>query len=217
MTRVRLLALATALALVTALSSTARAQERIELGGAVDVGTLRAIRSVTQTRTFSGPVLGVQGHLGYKRFALDATYSQANLTPSAETVGVDEELADATLMLRVMVKPWLRLGLGPHLRAAITPSGSSHWSRFEGRATVTGELIPGLADAYFEGWYALSATSNAQGGGSGAMGAAGGLAVRIPRSPVSLRLTYSADRATFTAGGDEVVEQASLAIVLGRY
>jgi hypothetical protein len=78
-------------------------------------------------------------------------------------------------------------------------------------------LIAGLAAAHVEGWLSVVATSNVQGGGSGARGAEAGVTMRIPRVPASVRLGYVADRAAFANGGSEFVEGIRVALQVGPF
>ena len=185
----------------------------VGLSASAEVTTTRLVRETAVNRTFGGPVLGASGAVTYGRYAIDGRYLQGKLAPEAGTLGDGEELADVSLQLRVTVRPWITVGGGPRLRAFITPAGTSHWSRLEARTRIEGEIIPGLVKARFEGWYALAVEANVQGGGTGAQGAEVGLALHIPRSPLALRLSYAADRASFASGSAELLESVGVAVV----
>jgi len=161
-------------------------------------------------------VFGASGRLQYRRFTLDAWYAQGTLAPDAATLGDDEDLAEGAFLLRVSVLPWLSVGAGPRLRAFITPAGTSHWTRVELHARVDRDVVAGFAQADLGLWYAPVATATAQGGGSGAVGGEAGLTLQAPRSPLAVRLSYSADHATFASGNAEFVESVRLAFVLRR-
>ena len=193
------------------------AQSAVVLSAGAEVLTMHVARDRPAARAYAGPVLGAFGGIGYRKFEVEGHYAEGSLSPESGTIGGNEDFADGALQLRVRVLPWLAIGAGPHLRAFITPAGTARWTRMEAHARAEGELIAGLAQLQVEGWYALSAETNVQGGGSGAMGGEAGVTVKLPRAPVSLRLTYTADRATFKSGGSEFVDGLRLGLVFDRF
>ena len=192
-------------------------QNPVGLSAGGELTTMRVARDLPAVRAYSGPVLGASGGLVYRRFEVEVRYAEGSLSPESGTSGGKEDFADGALQLRVRVLPWLAIGAGPHLRAFITPAGTARWTRVEAHGRAEGELIAGVARLQVEGWYAFSAETNVQGGGSGAMGGEAGLTVKLPRVPVSLRLTYIADRATFKGGGAEFVDGLRLGFVFDRF
>jgi hypothetical protein len=191
------------------------AQQYSPLAIGAEATSLRVVRDVATAQQFDGTVLGAGASARFGWLQLEGRYFEGSLTPSSVAADA-EDLVDARVIARVGIAPWLAVGAGPHLRAFITPSGTARWSRVEVHARSEGELINGLAHLRVDLWVAPSASSNVQGGGTGAMGGEAGLLVRIPRSPVALELTYLADRATFTSSGSEFVEGIRVALVLDR-
>lgn len=192
-----------------------QAQQYSPLSIGVDAASLRVVREVATSQRFEGTVLGARASASFRRLQLEGRYVEGSLTPPAAAADA-EDLVDARIIARVGIKPWLAIGVGPHLRAFITPNGTARWSRMEVHTRSEGELINGLAYVRVDLWFAASATSNVQGGGSGAMGGEAGLLIRIPGTPTALEVTYLADRATFASGGDEFVEGIRVALVLDR-
>jgi len=207
--------LAAALGLATALlgAGSLAAQFPVSLSGGAEITTARLARTGALERVWTGPVMGARGSATFRRFTLEGLYGQGSLTPEAGTLGDGEDLVDGALQLRFQVRPWISVGGGPHLRAYVTPAGSSRWVRFEGRARAEGEIVNGIAFAHFEGWYAFGASTNVQGGGSGAQGGEAGLTVLLPRTPFALALAYTADRANFANGGSEFLEGVRFSVV----
>lgn len=189
------------------------AQLPVALTGGAEITTARLARSGTLERVWTGPVMGARGAATFRGFTLEALYAQGSLTPEAGTLGDGEDVVDGALLLRYHVRSWISVGGGTHLRAFVTPAGTSRWSRFEGRVRAEGEVVNGIAYAHFEGWYALGASTNVQGGGSGAQGGEAGLTVRLPRTPFALALAYTADRASFANGGAEFLEGVRFSVV----
>lgn len=201
---------------IAASAQVAAAQQVSPLALGVEASTARVVRDVATTQILGGPVLGASVRGSWRRFELEGQYLEGSLTPEGAAGADGEDFVDARAVARVRVMPWLSLGAGPHLRAFITPSGTARWSRIELHARGEGELIAGLAQLRVDTWFAVSAESNVQDGGDGAMGGEVGLLLRIPRTPAALQLSYVADRAMFTNGGSEFVEGVRAGIVLDR-
>lgn len=181
-----------------------------------DFTDLSVTRDVATAQLLTGPAFGAKATFAFRRLELEGRYAEASLTPDALTSTGAEDYVDARIIARVYLISGLSIGGGPHLRAFVTPSGTARWSRMEVHARYEGELIAGLAQLRIDTWYAASAESNVQGGGTGAVGGEAGMLIRIPRTPTSLYLGYSADRATFVTEGSEFVEGIRVALVLDR-
>lgn len=204
-----------ALTLLTAPAMLA-AQSYSPLTIGADVMTTRAVRDVATTQILSGPVLGARASVAFRRLQIEGQYGQGSLSPDGIGSTATEEYADARVIARLRITPWLSVGAGPHLRAFVTPSGTARWSRVEVHTRFTSELINDVALLVLDAWIAPSAESNVQGGGSGARGGEAGIFLRIPGTPSALHLSYMADRGAYTNGGGEFVEGVRAAIVLDR-
>lgn len=187
------------------------------LSATLEVAPTRLARNTATSRILSGPVFGAQGRIAFRFFEVEGRYGEGSLTPAEGTTGLSEDVVEGTAVVWFKPRPWVGIGAGPQLRAFLSASGTSHWTRFDLRTRIHSNLIPGLAVAYVEGWFSVAATANVQGGGSGAQGAEAGLTVRIPRWPVSARLGYIADRATFANGGSEFIEGIRLGLQVGPF
>jgi hypothetical protein len=193
------------------------AQPLAGLSATLEVAPTRLARTTATSRILSGPILGAQGRIAFNRVEIEGRYGEGSLSPTEGTTGLTEEMVEGSAVVWFKPRPWVAVGAGPQLRAFISASGTSHWTRFDLRARANQDLIAGLAIAYLEGWVSVAATSNVQGGGSGARGAEAGVSVRIPRLPVSARLGYIADRAAFANGGSEFIEGIRIALQLGPF
>lgn len=209
-----------ALLLVTLVASIAArpalAQRAIDLSGGASVSSMDLSRVGTSTRWLSGPILGAEGRIGFKRVELRGRYLEGTLTPEAGTFGGPEDLADLRLLLGADVGAGVTVGVGPHLRAFISPAGTASWTRIEANVRVDRELVPRLARAEFELAYAVSVESNVQGGGTSATGANLGVVVAVPTWPVAIRVAYSADRATYASGSTEFLDGLEIGLRLRR-
>lgn len=206
-----------AIALASLWAAPLIAQRPLGVSGSAGITVVELAREGTLSRRWSGSMMGARGAVTLHRFTLDASYAQGAVTPGVGTLGDGEDLVDGAVQLRVWVLPWLSVGGGPHLRAFVSPAGTSRWTRFEARARAEGEIINGIAFAHFEGWYALAVDANVLGGGSGAQGGEAGISIRLPRAPIALQLIYSADRATFTNGGSEFLEGVRFSLAFERF
>jgi hypothetical protein len=219
MTHVRLRRSAIVIGAITALTAPALlpAQPLAGLSAALEIAPTRLARTTTASRVLSGPIIGAQGRIAFRLIEIEGRYGEGSLSPAEGTTGLAEDLVEGAVVAWYRPRSWVAIGAGPQLRAFISPSGTAHWVRFDLRARFESDLIPGLAIAHAEGWLSASATTNVQGGGAGAQGAEAGLTVRIPRLPVSARLGYIADRASFTNGGTEFVEGIRLSLLMGPF
>ena len=192
------------------------AQRAFDLSGGVSASSMTLARAGTSARELTGAVLGAEGRIGFKRFELRGRYLEGSLTPAAGAFGGAEDFADLRLLFGAAVGAGVTVGVGPHLRSFISPGGTANWTRIEANVRLDRELVPRLARAEIEFAYAVSAESNIQGGGTGAMGANIGLLVAPPTWPGALRVAYSADRATYASGGTEFLDGLELGLRLRR-
>lgn len=208
------------LALAMFAAHPAHAQRAVDLSGGVSVSSMELTRVGTAVgsvaRTLTGPVLGAEGRIAFKRFELRGRYLEGSLTPEAGAFGGAEDLADLRLLLGADVGGGLTVGIGPRLRAFISPAGTASWTRIEANVRLDRELVPRLARAEFELSYAVSTDVNVQGGGNGAAAANLGLIVAQPTWPVALRVAYSADRATYASGSTEFLDGLEVGLRIRR-
>ncbi len=202
---------------ISALATPGAAQPLAGLSASLEVTPLRLSRSTSIDRVLSGPVFGAQGRIAFRLFELEGRYAEGSLSPAEGSTGLSEDLVEGIAVAWFRPRPWIAVGAGPQLRAFISASGTSHWTRFDLRTRLNADLIPGLAMAYVEGWLSMAATSNVQGGGSGAQGAEAGISARIPRLPMTARLGYVADRAAFASGGSEFIEGIRISLQVGPF
>jgi hypothetical protein len=201
--RGRLLSVWMIVTLVTPVS----AQRTGPIAVGAEAMTTRVLRDAVTVREFAGTVVGVQASLSLGRLQLEGAYAEGTLLPDGRASSAPgEDFLDARLIARVRLVPWLSLGVGPHLRGFVTPTGSARWARTEVHARVTTELINNVALLVLDTWYAVSAESNVQGGGVGARGGEAGIVVRVPGTAGAVHLSYMADRSTFVLGGSEFIE-----------
>ena len=194
----------------------ALAQRAIDLSGGASVSSMSLERVGTTTRTLTGPVLGAEGRIAFKRVELRGRYLEGNLAPETGAFGGAEDFADLRLLLGVVVGAGVTVSIGPHLRAFIAPGGTASWTRIEANMLLDRTLVPRLARAELELSYAVSAEANVLGGGTSAIGANLGVIIAVPTWPVALRVSYSADRATYASAATEFLDGLELGLRLRR-
>jgi hypothetical protein len=91
---------------------------------AASVSSMELSRISTSTRALSGPILGAEGRIAFKRFEVRGRYLEGTLMPEAGAFGGPEDLADLRLLFGADVGAGITVGLGPHLRAFISPGGT---------------------------------------------------------------------------------------------
>ncbi len=141
----------------------------------------------------SGVVAGARAQASLGLVSLEASYAQGRLSADTGTAP-SRDLVDGSVFLAVRPAPWLALRAGPQLRAYAAPGGTERWVLWEGRIRVEAPIVTGTLLAHVEGWLALSSGVNADPGASGAGGGQAGLTLRLPSSPVWLRLSYAVDQ-----------------------
>lgn len=199
-----------------AMASTAQAQ-RLEVGGGVSVSTARVARTGISMLTLTGPVLAAGGGVQFGRFSVEVAYLEGQLKPGSGSLGGNEVLAEARLLVRAQLGGGFSLGAGPRARAFIAPGGTVRWMRLEARGGYETEIIPGRARADVELWQVLSGEVNAQGGSSGGRGGSTGLTIQMPNTRFALRVVYTADRVAFANGSTEFVDAVELGLRIGRF
>ena len=205
-----------AAAIAILVAQPALAQRTIDLSGGASVSSMGLSRVGTTTRTLTGPVLGAEGRIAFKRVELRGRYLEGSLSPESGAFGGAEDLADLRLLLGADVGAGFTVSVGPHLRAFVSPGGTASWTRIEANVRLDRTLVPRLARAELELSYAVSAEANVLGGGTGATGANLGVIVALPTWPVAVRLAYSADQATYASGATEFLDGLEIGLRLRR-
>ena len=194
----------------------ALAQRAIDLSGGASVSSMNLTRVGTTTRTLTGPVLGAEGRISFKRVELRGRYLEGSLSPEAGAFGGPEDLADLRVLIGADVGAGFTVSVGPHLRAFVSPGGTASWTRIEANMRLERTLVPRLARADLELSYAVSAEANVLGGGTSATGANLGVIIAIPTWPVAVRVAYSADRATYSSTATEFLDGLEIGVRLRR-
>jgi hypothetical protein len=199
---------------VCALSSEARAQSWITL--AAGAGSARLTRTGPAAGApLNGLALGGEARIG-GRFAVELGYLQAALSPDSGAAGA-RDLVDARAMAVARIVPWLSLKAGAHLVGFVSPSGTERWLRWEGRARLDAPAIADALSLHVELWLAAATDVNVTASGAGARGGEAGVTWFLPRTPLSVRLSYSVDHADLGGGaGTASVEGIGLQLRFAR-
>jgi len=171
----------------------------------------------TGREALSGAVLGLRARISGSRVSLEAAYAQGRLSASAGS-GPSRSIVDGSLFVSTKPLPWLTLKAGPQLRAYSAPGGTERWVLWESRARAETPIAsPALAlRAHIELWAALASSVNADPGAAGARGGQAGMALRLPGSPLWMRLSYVVDQERMKNGArTEALETVVLTVGLG--
>ena len=142
----------------------------------------------------SGLMVGGRLHVALHPVSLDLSYSQGRLT--ADTGGAAARaIVEGSLLATARPLDWLALKVGPHLRAYAAPGGTERWVLWEARAHAETPILEGRWLAYGELWLAVGSSVNVDPGSAGARGAEAGLTIKLPQSPLWVRLGYAVDQA----------------------
>lgn len=175
--------------------------------------SLRLTRESETTATATGSAFGIEGRVGIQVLSLELRYRQGQLTNDSREI--DQDFVEGEAFVVVQPARWVSLGLGPHVRAYVEPSGTERWLMWEGRLRLRTVLLPAVT-GYIEGWRVLGSDLNVAEALDSGYGLDGGLEIRLDRAPVGFRLRYRTEYAELANGTrQETVEQVALSIVVG--
>jgi hypothetical protein len=144
----------------------------------------------------SGLVIGGRLQFALRPVSLELSYSQGRLTADTGSAAA-RDIVEGSLFVTARPVSWLAVKAGPHLRAFSAPGGTERWVLWEGRAHADAPILAGTWLAYAELWMAVASSVNVDPGAAGARGAEAGLSIKVPQSPLWVRLAYVVDQAKF--------------------
>lgn len=169
----------------------------------------------------SGTTLGGSGGVALGRLALDIGYWQGRVAPEGAAGGAGvrppaRDYTEGTVLLGVQPVGWLRVRGGVQARTYVTPAGTERWVFWQVRVRAEQMILEPAVRVHGELWRAISTEVNAPQPLDRGQGGEVGLTVRLPRWPLSARLTYGIDDAKLGGGvRRETVDQLSLTIGFG--
>lgn len=187
----------------------AAAAQIVQVG--VGAGSVRVLPEAPGGgQRFTGVVGGGEARVQVGPAHLDITYLQGALTGEAD--GAERDLVEGAVFAGVTPAPWISVRGGPRVRSYVTPTGTLRWVFWEAHLRGGLTIVPELLSTYLEGWWAAGGSvSGASDPGGG--GIEGGLAVRLPSTPLWVRGVYRVERATVaSAGGGESLERLMLTV-----
>jgi hypothetical protein len=170
----------------------------------------------TTTTSFSGAMIGGEGHAGIGRVSVEVAYLQGTLNPDSGSAE-SRDYVEGDFLLSVVTLPGVTLRVGPHARAYISSGGTQRWLFWTGRVRGERTLIAPGVSGFVEGWLAWSADVNVSEAFDNARGAVVGLSVRLPGAPFYGKLAYGIEQARMGGGARlETVEGLSVIVGFGR-
>ncbi len=174
--------------------------------------------SGTPAGSFSGPTFGVEGGVSLGSLRLGAGYLEGRVQPSTgSSDSVAKDLVEARAFVGAQPWPWLRLTVGPHVRAFVWTNGvTERWVLWPLRARAQTALASTPLETYVELWRALSAKVNLPEAVDHVQGGEAGVVLRPRGSALWMRLGYRVDGAQLGGGSrSESVEAVSFAVGIG--
>jgi len=167
--------------------------------------------------SFSGPTFGVDAGVSLGSLMLGAGYLEGRVQPSSgSSDSVARDLVEARAFLGVQPWPWLRLSVGPHVRAFVIGAVTERWVLWPVRARAHSALASTPLETYVELWRALSAKVNLPEAVDHVQGGEAGVVLRPRGSALWMRLGYRVDGAQLGGGSrSESVEAVSFAVGIG--
>jgi len=145
----------------------------------------------------SGLVVEGAAELAVALVELDVFYRQGTL--GAPSGSDQRDLVEGQAMLGLRFVPWLKLEVGPRIRAYVTPVGTERWIFWEGRVLAAARVIRPAGWAYLRVGRVLKADLPGLALDQG-QGAEGALELRLSRTPVWGRVSYWIHRASLSGG-----------------
>ncbi len=209
--RVSVLVAAGALA---ASGAAAQLPRGLTLEGAAATARLRTT-STGGAEALSGPTLGAEAAFARRAVSLRVGYLQGRLTPDSGSPAA-RDLVEGWALVGYRPLAWLDLEGGAHARAWVTPAVTARRLFFELTARAEVPVVARDALVYVALTRAMAAGAGAGDAVLSARGGEGGLIVRPPRLPVTVRLAYRIDRTRLRAAErEETFDGVSLAVGFG--
>jgi hypothetical protein len=162
-----------------------------------------------------GMAIGGMGHASVWRLELDARYGEGKLEQSG--TGALRDLVEGEVMLGIRVVPWLSLRGGPQLRGFLVGGITERWLLWEARVRVDAFVAPRAIRGYLEVGGAVSGnTRNADGPFGNSRRGEAGMAIRFPRAPIWLSLSYAVERTRLASNtGLDALEHFTASLGIG--
>lgn len=160
---------------------------------------------------------GIGGNMtvAYQRLGLGLRYLEGSV--SSGDNGTDRDLVEGEAIFSVRASPWLRIGLGPHIRSLIIPEGTERWVFLEARVQTTAQLGSPRLASVLELWQVLSANVDVDDPYDGGRGLSGTLRWEVATMPLWIGLGYRIDRSNLDSGSrTEVMEHFVISVGIGR-
>jgi len=203
-------------AALTALSAgEVTAQSRFGWGIAAGVA-LPSVQSQVETSVekYDGTTVGGWGHVRFAFVEIGGHYLQGSIDDAAGDR--PQDLVEGSAFLRVRPIHQMFIGLGPRARSFVEGGATERWLTWEASAGLDAWLFPQLLLTSLD--VSLALGGNVSGGntvGSGA-GVEGGLALRIPRTPLFVGVTYRLDQVSLDGvGRTDTVQQFRIRVGVG--
>lgn len=161
--------------------------------------------------TMRGWIGGGEGQISYGRLRGGVAYGEGRLDAGAAGGGT-LDVVTGEAMLGFQVLPWLTVGGGPRGVTVVGPDGDQHVRAWSVGASVSVDLVPGLAEGF--GTFSGAVAGSGLGRGPLERGGGGevGLEVTPPFIPVSVGMGYRLHRDLLPLSASQSVERIVLTV-----
>jgi hypothetical protein len=205
--------LATIAVLVGCAVQPVRAQWHVDAGLAGTRETVQ-LRGGTSAARMTGTVLGGEALVTRGQFTVRLRYAQGRV--ANDSARRDLALGDASLGYAPL--SWVEILVGPQARTFIaTGISDRRWLFWTGRVRVRGAIFPERLASVVEVWQGLSGRLNRPAAAASGGGVELGIEARVPRKPLTGRLSYRIEQGRASGGIKETVEGFTLTIAFSRY
>jgi hypothetical protein len=189
-----------------------RAQWRFDAGlaGTREIVQLRG--GVSAAR-MTGTVLGGEAVVTRGQFTVRLRYAQGRVSNDSAA----RDLAVGEAALGYAPVSWVEVLVGPQARTFVAPGISDRrWLFWTGRVRVRGVIFPDRLATVVEVWQGLSGRLSRPAASASGGGVEVGLEARVPRKPLTGRLSYRIEQGRASGGIRETVEGFTLTIAFRR-
>jgi hypothetical protein len=189
-----------------------RAQWQFD-AGLVGTREIVQLRGGTSAARLTGSVLGGEAVVTRGQFTVRLRYAQGRVANDSAT----RDLAVGEAALGYAPLSWVEILVGPQARTFIaTGISDRRWLFWTGRVRVRGAIFPDRLASVVEVWQGLSGRLNRPAASASGGGVELGLEARVPRKPLTGRLSYRIEQGRASGGIRETVEGFTLTIAFQR-
>jgi hypothetical protein len=163
----------------------------------------------------TGSLLGGEAVVTRGHFSARLRYVQGGV--ANDTPGAERDLAAGAALLGYAPLSWVEILAGPQARTfSVSGMSDRRWLFWTGRVRARGAIFPDRLGSFVEVWQGLSGRLSRPAASASGGGMEFGLEARLPRKPVTGRLSYRIEQGRASGGIRETVEGFTLTLSFRR-